>query len=438
MICRLQGDSLYPLIRVLIPDMDRGRKAYGFKSSSLGRMFAQILGLDKTSKDGKSLIEFKDPTKAGASAGDISAIIFNILQSRFSSTDESKDKLVLTDVHQILDKLARNLDADVTQDYQKKVLQDTIRKMTAMQAKWLVRLLLKDLRLGYSKTLILGLLHKQAKSLSERIGDLELLCQRLNDPSLKISVDEIVLFNHFKPMLATRMDVIDSSFDAGGSLDGASGGAQKSTSKKDVVRLPPPPFYVETKWDGERFQIHYDAGQFKYFSRRGFDFSHKFNETLTPALRPTIAPGVKSFIIDGEMMAYNKKYRIFTQKGYNIDVKTMNKDNPTHCPVFVAFDLVYYNGTVLLKTPLQQRREKLVKVFHPKEDAIRLSEVKTMNTKEQVVDCLNSAIDDGEEGLIAKDLSSTYEPAQRLVTWLKIKPEVGIFLSNIPPFVTAI
>ncbi|CAL8118040.1 unnamed protein product [Orchesella dallaii] len=422
------GDSMYPILRILLPDVDRGRRAYGFKSSVLGRMFAQILGLDKKSKDGRSLLEFKDPERAGALAGDIGTIVQSIMKNRFSSNADSNNGPTLTDLHEILDRIAKNPENDVNQERQKKILQSFIRKLSPLEGKWLVRILLKEMRLGFSSTkaTVYGLLHKQARLLSERIGDLELLCQKLNDPSVEVSDVDISLFNHFCPMLATRMDIIDSTFEAGSSLnDNDSNGAttSKKSTKKDFVSLPPPPFYVETKWDGERFQIHYDGTNFKYLSRRAFDFTRKFDETLTPRLRPMISGTVRSFVMDGEMMAYNKKYKLFTTKGYNIDVKTMNKDNPNHCPVFVAFDLVYFNGDTLIKVPLRERREKLKTVFKVKEDVIRLSEFKTMNSKEQVIETLNNAIDDGEEGLIVKDMNSTYEPGKRGLAWLKIKPE---------------
>lgn len=394
-------------------------------------MFADILALDKASRDRKRLIGFKDPHHARASAGDIASVIYSVWKERFS--EDPENQLKLSEMHNILDKIAKGTDSEVNQEYQKKILQGLARKLSALEVKWLVRILLKDMHLGFSSTknTVYELLHPQAKALSESIGDLEVLCQKLNDPAKEVENIDVLLFSHFRPMLATRMDVIDSTYDTGGSLNSTGSHETSKTKagkpKADVVSLPPPPFYVETKWDGERFQIHYDGQEFKYFSRRAFDFSGKFNQTLTPKLKQRINSGVKSFIVDGEMMAFHKKYKIFTQKGYSIDVKTMNKDNPNHCPVFVAFDLVYYNGEVLTKRPLKERLEKLTRVFAVKEDTVRLSEVQIMNSKEDVISCLNRAIDDGEEGLIAKNMNSSYEPGKRPVTWLKIKPEVNRF-----------
>src|SRR5207237_5096551 len=91
--------------------------------------------------------------------------------------------------------------------------------------------------------------------------------------------------------------------------------------RKRPFELPDAPFLIETKWDGERFQIHYELDEstgletFKYFSRNGYDYTQQFGETLTPRLKEQFvqSPKVKSFILDGEMMAWNYARQAFTQ-----------------------------------------------------------------------------------------------------------------------------
>lgn len=154
------------------------------------------------------------------------------------------------------------------------------------------------------------------------------------------------------------------------------------------------------------------------------DFTTQFNLTLTPKLEAQIKKSAKSFIIDGEMMAWNKKYNLFTQKGAEIDVKRLRPDNPNHVPVFVAFDVLYYNGEMTINVPLNQRYPILKKILTPKDDVVIIAEQKVVNTKEEVELALNSAIDNLEEGLIVKAYDSVYEPGVRGLSWRKIKPEV--------------
>lgn len=118
------------------------------------------------------------------------------------------------------------------------------------------------------------------------------------------------------------------------------------SDKVDVARLSSfftaerPELFIETKLDGERVQIHKDpSGNFRYFSRfgeflcikissnfncflyrNGFDFSTAFGQnqsggSLTHRLVKALEPSVSSFILDGEMMAWDTKSMTFKQKG---------------------------------------------------------------------------------------------------------------------------
>jgi ATP-dependent DNA ligase I len=237
-------------------------------------------------------------------------------------------------------------------------------------------------------------------------------------------------------MLCTRMTVIEDGFVMGEYGENNDENPddkpkdKKSSSKKiKQVFLPNPPFIVETKWDGERFHIHYDGTRFKFFSKKGFDYAKNFDQTLTPRLKPLIRSGVKSFVVDGEMMAWHKRNKTFTQKGSEIDVKRMNANNQNHCPCFVAFDVLYYNGEILTEKPLSVRSKVLRQILQPKEEVLLLPEQKLMSDKEEVMEALNEAIDNLEEGLIVKATDSKYEPGERPVTWIKIKPEVFTYLN---------
>lgn len=79
-------------------------------------------------------------------------------------------------------------------------------------------------------------------------------------------------------------------------------------------------FIVEKKFDGERFQIHMKDGLFKYFSRNGFDYTKTYGKSLsegfyTPSLAGVFKRKIKSVILDGEMMGYNKRTKEFGSKG---------------------------------------------------------------------------------------------------------------------------
>ena len=48
-------------------------------------------------------------------------------------------------------------------------------------------------------------------------------------------------------------------------------------SMKDVVKaMKDKDFYIETKYDGERMQLHKEGSKFKFYSRNGFDFTEVY------------------------------------------------------------------------------------------------------------------------------------------------------------------
>ncbi|CAG7733646.1 unnamed protein product, partial [Allacma fusca] len=411
--CGLQNDSIFSLARIFLPTEDKKRRAYNLKGHSLARIFARTLGLDKNSVDGKKLLEYKNPQLSSV-AGDLGNVVYSVLQSRFGSSGKSPS---ISELHDVLDQLAKSPENDVNMEVQRKILQAFIPRLSPLEGKWLTRILLKHLGLGLTTKQIFACIHPQAQELYGRTGSLEAVCIQLNDPGAQIDDTSLQLFQPFKPMLCARLNSMEAT-------------PKPKSSRIEPVTLPSPPFLLETKWDGERFQIHYDSSQppnncFRYFSRNGYDFTSNFNLTLTPRLKQCIK-SCESFIVDGEMMAWKKSSGTFTQKGSNIDVKKMRPDNPNHCPAFVAYDIVYFNGESLLKRPLKSRMEILMKqtlVLEPKDGTVYLSEQRIAQSKEQVMEALNEAVDDLQEGLVVKDLQSSYEIGKRQNSWLKIKPE---------------
>lgn len=55
----LQNDSFFPVLRLLIPQLDRERGAYGVKEHTLAKIYIQILSLPKDGGDAKKLLEYR-------------------------------------------------------------------------------------------------------------------------------------------------------------------------------------------------------------------------------------------------------------------------------------------------------------------------------------------------------------------------------------------
>ena len=75
-------------------------------------------------------------------------------------------------------------------------------------------------------------------------------------------------------------------------------------------------FYVETKYDGDRIQLHKDGDVYAYFSRNAKDYTASFGEgptmgSFTPYIHDSFSKDVKSCILDGEMVAYHPVKKCF-------------------------------------------------------------------------------------------------------------------------------
>uniref|UniRef100_A0A8C5EWY9 DNA ligase n=1 Tax=Gopherus evgoodei TaxID=1825980 RepID=A0A8C5EWY9_9SAUR len=279
-----------------------------------------------------------------------------------------------------------------------------ITQSSALEQKWLIRMIIKDLKLGVSQQTIFSLFHPDAAELYSITTDLEKVCRQLHDPSVSLSDVSIMLFSAFKPMLAAIANVQQ---------------IEKQMNRRS--------FYIETKLDGERMQMHKYGDVYKYFSRNGFEYTQQFGASplegsLTPFIHNVFKNSIQNCILDGEMMAYNPNTQTFMQKGNKFDIKRM-VDDPDLQTCFCVFDVLMVNDQKLGHEILGKRGEILNELFTPIIGRIHLVHKTQASTRKEVVDALNEATDNREEGIMIKDPMSIYKPDKRGEGWLKIKPE---------------
>lgn len=219
--------------------------------------------------------------------------------------------------------------------------------MTAIDQKWLIRIILKEMDLGIKTAKILATYHPSAKDFQNQYSSLSRVCQAIENGEAFQDTGFIELFQRSNPMLC-----------------------QRGTVEKIQKLLMHREFYLETKMDGERFHIHVKDGIYKYFSRGGFEFNNfgstKSEGSLTPFIDPLFKIPIKNIILDGEMMVWNKEFFIYHTKGEHFDVKAIQYNNATLRPCFCAYDILYLNDQPLLNKPYAERTRLLATIFNEK------------------------------------------------------------------------
>ena len=167
----------------------------------------------------------------------------------------------------------------------------------------------------------------------------------------------------------------------------------------------------EIKWDGYRLAVHIEPKGVRIITRGGHDWTHRFPQIAEAAMQL----GGATAILDGEAVVLDEQGRSnFGMLQQSLGGRGGKRTSGE--AIFMAFDILYFDGHDLTQLELSSRRHLLDGLVTDREGIIRLSEEIEANGDQ----LLALACDHGLEGIIAKDRNSTYRSG-RLGDWLKIK-----------------
>jgi len=203
----------------------------------------------------------------------------------------------------------------------------------------------------------------------------------------------------------------------------------KAKDAADAFRIVGKPAAFEYKYDGFRMMVTKDdKGDIHIFTRRLEDVSLQFPDVVSFVKNNVKG---KSFIIDGEAVGFDPKtkrhleFQAISQRirrKYDIDRLV------TELPVeFRVFDVIYYEGDSLIDNTYEDRRKKLEKIVREKKWKIALAERIVTDDVEEAEKFFTKALDDGQEGLMVKGLDKHYKPGARIGYGVKWKPEDNDF-----------
>ncbi|MGE5425852.1 MAG: DNA ligase D [Bacillota bacterium] len=157
----------------------------------------------------------------------------------------------------------------------------------------------------------------------------------------------------------------------------------------------------EIKWDGYRALAEIYKGKVRLYSRNGIDLRHRF-----PQITKNLEELAIDAVLDGEIIAMKDGLPNFHAL----------QDQASKAPIiYTIFDLLYLDGKDLRSLPLRERRARLQTLLPT--DNIIISEA----IEEAGKALFKAAKNKGLEGIIAKDVDSTYQEGVRSSSWLKIK-----------------
>lgn len=283
------------------------------------------------------------------------------------------------------------------------LLTTVLHHATPLEAKYLVKLLSGDLRIGLREGLVEDAIARVfGKSLEDvayanmLLGDIGETATRARAGNLRdISMR---LFHPIKFMLATP-----------------------AADLTDIARTMPKEFLVEDKFDGIRAQAHVEAGRVAIYSRTMDEITHRFPELVGP-----LQSLETDVIIDGEIVPANGEVILpFSELQKRLGRKSVGSQLLKAVPVvLVAYDLLYARGSVLIDQPLSERRHLLGQMVSD-QGSLRMSVGKVVQDTATLDDEFDGARARGNEGLMIKSLESPYKPGRRGRDWLKLKRAIA-------------
>jgi DNA ligase-1 len=174
---------------------------------------------------------------------------------------------------------------------------------------------------------------------------------------------------------------------------------------------------LEYKYDGARIQLHGDGDRVRVWTRRLSDVTRSLPDVVEIARRDIT--GVP-FILDGEVVAldgsgrplpFQELMRRF-RRVHGVEALVREMPLALH-----FFDCLMADGRSLIDEPYARRWEALAQLTSGR----YLAERRIVTTPEEAAAFRDAALAAGHEGVMAKDLASTYEPGGRGKRWFKVK-----------------
>jgi DNA ligase 1 len=334
------------------------------------------------------------------------------------------------------------------------LVEELLGRSTPLEAKYLLKLMLGDMRIGVKQSLVeeaiaaaAGVEVAAVRHAVMLEADLAAAVRRAFAGTLGEA--RMRLFHPLGFMLASPVETPEEA-------------VERFTGKPDRDgEQPRIEGFLEDKYDGMRAQVHCgdpaEPGRVAIYSRNREDVTASFPE-LEEAFAHVASSGVGPLILDGEILGWDLEqaralpFAVLSQR---IGRKRVANALRAQIPViFMAFDLLSAGGGLLLQHPLRDRRNRLEKVVERLVEVVcspvlvderarhaqtvlfaaaeseavprlLLAPSRLVESAEEIDRAYTAARARANEGVMLKAAESSYQPGRRGLAWLKLKRELA-------------
>jgi DNA ligase-1 len=358
--------------------------------------------------------------------GDLGAAAADVL----TETAPASSTLSLAEVRATFDQIAQTRTAAA----KSALLKSLLARATALEAKYILKIITGELRIGLKESLVEEAIAKAYDNPLDRVQRANMLLGDIG-ATLRLATEHRLdgarmrLFHPIGFMLASPAADAEEAFQYFAHA------------------------LVEDKYDGIRAQAHCGGGQVRLFSRTLDEVTSSFPELTGP-----LSEFSGEVILDGEIVAWRDNPEgghamPFSELQKRLGRKQVSEEMMADVPVaYVVFDVIYAGGEINLDKPLTERGLILDRVFaganrvaprpvvsaqgslvfEPQVEEggavsgwVIRAPVLRADSPQQLEQYFEQAMARGNEGLMIKDLDSPYMPGRRGRWWLKLKRELA-------------
>jgi DNA ligase-1 len=296
------------------------------------------------------------------------------------------------------------------------LLKSALERCTPSEAKYLVKIITGDLRIGLKEGLVEEAVAAAFAEPAETVRQVNLLLGDIGAAATlacehRLASASLTPFRPAKFMLASPEPTAADVWERMGKA------AEISASSSEASDPRSSTVWLEDKYDGIRCQLHKVGGRVALYSRDLKDITSTFFEIVDSANILT-----RNVVLDGEVVAMRGQDVLpFAELQKRLGRRQGDLFMRDEVPIkLVVFDLLWSEGQSLLNRPLRERR--LALEGFPQ---LPLNFILAHITQAKSVDEIDAAFDAarrrGNEGLMIKDPESPYTPGRRGLSWLKLK-----------------